>query len=219
MSCAPIQAFVRGGWPVVIDYRPDGTSTVVLEIHAAGSDQPYVVPLPREPRRQLVAANVPQSFGEAPQVALFLVRAVRAETNAAGGMRIFGLGAGPRAVGSVAIDQVDFQPGSMRVSKKQKASYSFYSRSDFNRSVVEILRVQRHADEIKVSLARSTALGAAINRGTWVGKKEALTWDGYNGDNQLSSGPHLLQVRAWLTAQNDRDWVAAWSQNTVVVAE
>lgn len=219
MSCAPVQAFVRSGWPVVIDYRPDGASAVVLEIHAAGRDQPYVVPLPRDPRRQLAVANVPQSFGEAPQVALFLVRAVRDESNAPGGMQLFGLGAGPRAVGSVAIERVDFQPASMLVSQKQKALYSFYSRSDFNRTVVEILRVERRADEIKVSLARSVPLEGAVNRGTWVGKKENLTWDGYDRNNHVSSGPHLLQVRAWLNAQNERDWVAAWSQNTVVVAE
>jgi hypothetical protein len=219
MSCAPIKGFLRGGWPVVIDYQPAGGSDVVLEIHTMGNDQPYVVQLDGSARRQIVRLDLPESISKTPQVALFLVRAVKPDGSAAAGMQLFGLGAGPRAVGSVAIDQVDFRPGSMRVSQKQKASYSFYSRSDFNRTVVEILRVQRRADEITVSLARSTPLDVGINRGTWVGKKEPLTWDGYDGENHISKGPHLLQVRAWLNAQDERDWVAAWSPSTVVVTE
>lgn len=219
MSCAPVQGFVRGGWPVVIDYQPSGVGEVVLEIHTVGSDQPHVVPLDSGARRQIVTLDLPQSLGATPQLGLFLVRSVKKDGKNAGGLQLFGLGAGPRAVGSVAIDQVDFQPGTMRVSQKQKASYSFYSRSDFNRGVVEILRVQRGVDEIKVTLARSTPLPVGINRGTWVGKKEQLTWDGLDGNNHISSGPHLLQVRAWLNAQDDRDWVAAWSLSTVVVSK
>jgi hypothetical protein len=219
MSCAPVQAFVRGGWPVVIDYQPDSGSEVVLEIHSVGSGEPFILPLSRGPRRQIMTADIPDGFGQTPQVALFLVRARKEGSNIPGGMQLFGLGAGPKAIGSVAIEQVEFRPDSMRVSQRQKASYSFYSRSDFNRTVVDVLRVDRTADEIKVSLARSTPLEIAINRGTWVGKKEALTWDGYDGNSRVSSGPHLLQVRAWLSAQNERDWVAAWSPSTVIVSE
>jgi hypothetical protein len=79
--------------------------------------------------------------------------------------------------------------------------------------------MQRNADEIRVSLARSTPLDVEINRGTWIGKKEQLTWDGMDGDNRVSSGPHLLQIRAWLNSQDARDWVAAWSPRPVVVSE
>jgi hypothetical protein len=219
MSCAPVQGFVRGGWPVVIDYRPDGRSDVVLEIHTIDADRPYSVALDRAAGRRLRKLDLPGSLGDTPQVALFLVRASRPPNATPGGVQLFGLGAGPRAVGSVAIDQVDFRPGTMRISQKQRASYSFYSRSDFNRSVVEIMRVQRNSEEIRVSLARSTSLDFGINRGTWIGKKEALTWDGMDASNRVSNGPHLLQVRAWANSQDARDWVAAWSPSTVVVSE
>ncbi|MGZ8269358.1 MAG: hypothetical protein ACXWUU_18080 [Burkholderiales bacterium] len=216
MNCAPVHGFLRGGWPVVIDYQTTGGSTAVLEIHTTASQEPYAVPLERADRRRLVTFALPQTYGDTPQVALYLVRAER--QSAGGGVQLFGLGAGPGAVGSVAIDQVDFRPGNMRVSQKQRASYSFYSRSDFNRAVVEILRVQRSGGDITVTLARSTSLDVGVNRGTWVGKKEQMTWDGTDGGNRVSTGPHLLQVRAWLT-QDARDWVAAWSPGTVVVAE
>ena len=219
MSCAPVQAFMRGGWPVVVDYQPTAGHNVVLEVHTQRSAQPYIVPLDARARRQLVKIDLPRTLGDEPQVALFLVRSIRKDGSTGGRLQLFGLGAGPKAVGSVAIDQVEFQPGSMRVSQKQKASYSFFSRSDFNRSVVEILRVERGGDEIKVSLARAAPLPVGINRGTWVGKTEPLTWDGTDANNRISSGPHLLQVRAWLNAQDDRDWVAAWSPSTVVVSE
>jgi hypothetical protein len=219
MSCAPVQAFVRGGWPVVIDYEPDGQSDVVLEIHTVTATNPYVVALESAAGRRLRKLDLPAPMGDSAQVALFLVRATKRPEKAPGRVQLFGLGAGPRAVGSVAIDQVEFKPSAMRVSQRQKASYSFYSRSDFNRSVVEILRVRRSAEEIRVSLARSNPLEFGINRGTWVGKKEPLTWDGMDGNNHVSSGPHLLQVRAWLNSQDARDWVAAWSPGMVVVSE
>ena len=219
MSCAPVQGFVRAGWPVVIDYQPTAGNKVVLEIYTERSAQPYVVPLDARARRQLMKVDLPRTLGDNPQVALFLVRSVRNDGTTGGRLQLFGLGAGPKAVGSVAIDQVEFRPGAMRVSQKQRASYSFFSRSDFNRSVVEIMRVERGGDEIRVSLARSTPLPVGINRGTWVGKTEPLTWDGLDANNRISSGPHLLQVRAWLNAQDDRDWVAAWSPTTVVVSE
>ena len=196
-----------------------GPTRAVLEVHGTATQQPHVVTLERAERRTLVKLNLPQTFGATPQIALYLVRAEKQVANTPGGVQLFGLGAGPRAVGSVAIDQVDFGPSALRVSQKQRASYSFYSRSDFNRVVVEIVRVARAAGEIKVSLARSTPLDITLTRGTWVGKKEPLTWDGMNGANRVSTGPHMLQVRAWLNGQDARDWVAAWSPSAVVVAE
>jgi|SoiMethySBSTD1v2_1073268.scaffolds.fasta_scaffold36407_3 hypothetical protein len=219
MSCAPVHGFVQGGWPVVVDYQTTGPTRAVLEVHGTATQQPHVVTLERAERRTLVKLNLPQTFGATPQIALYLVRAEKQVANTPGGVQLFGLGAGPRAVGSVAIDQVDFGPSALRVSQKQRASYSFYSRSDFNRVVVEIVRVARAAGEIKVSLARSTPLDITLTRGTWVGKKEPLTWDGMNGANRVSTGPHMLQVRAWLNGQDARDWVAAWSPSAVVVAE
>jgi hypothetical protein len=219
MSCAPVQGFVKGGWPVVIDYQPDGRSDVLLEIHTVSASQPYVIALESLSGRRLRKVELPASLGDSPQVGLFLVRATKTADKSAGRVQLFGLGAGPRAVGSVAIDQVDFRPGSMRVSQGQRATYSFYARSDFNRGAVEILRVQRNADEIRVSLARSNPLDSGINRGTWVGKKEPMTWDGMDANSRVSNGPHLLQVRAWLNSQDARDWVAAWSPSTVIVSE
>ena len=122
MSCAPVQAFVRGGWPVVIDYQPDSGSEVVLEVHSVGSGEPFILRLSRGPRRQIMTADIPDAFGQTPQVALFLVRARKEGSNIPGGMQLFGLGAGPKAIGSVAIEQVEFSPDSMRVSQRQKAS-------------------------------------------------------------------------------------------------
>jgi hypothetical protein len=218
MSCAPVHGFVGAGWPVALDYRPGPDTDVVLEIHAPAA-APHVLPLDSTPRRQLVQLHLPPALGETPQVALLLVRASRRDGSGAGGMQLYGLAVGARAVASVAIDQVNFRPGEIRVSRKQQASYSFFSRTDFNRTTVEILRVQRQGDEIRVSLARATPLQVAVNRGMWVGKEQPLTWDGFDEQRRMSSGAHLLQVRAWLNAQDEHDWVAAWSPDMVLVAE
>jgi hypothetical protein len=216
MSCVPVHAFVRGGWPMVVDYQPGRDTDVVVEIHLPDR-RPSRIELDGAPRRQLVQFDLP-ALSDQPQVALVLVRATK-RGGGAGELKLYGLGAGPKAVGSVAIDQVNFRPGSIRVSRKQQASYSFFSRTDFSRTVVEILRVQRVAEEVRVSLARTAPLGLVVNRGTWVGKEQPLTWDGRDDSERVSGGPHLLQVRAWLDAQSEHDWVAAWSPNTVLVAE
>jgi hypothetical protein len=219
MSCVPVHGFVRGGWPVVVDYLPGRDSDVALEVHVPGRSEPHVLPLDSTARRHLVRLVLPPALGETPTVALLLVRAAKRDGSGAGGLRLYGLGAGPKAVGSVAIDQVNFRPGQIHVSENERASYSFFSRSDFNRTVVEILRVQRRDEEIRVSLARARPLDLVVNRGMWVGKTQLLTWDGFDGQRRVSTGVHLLQVRAWLNAQDEHDWVAAWSPDMVLVAE
>lgn len=218
MACIPVRGFVRGGWPLVIDYQAEPGTLATLEIHVEGRE-PVVLPLRGGSEHNLLKLQLPAQLGDKLSPALFLVRAVKDQPGAPelGRINVFGLGAGPRAVGSVAIDQVDFTPGTVSLGKKQSARFSFYSRSDFNRVSAEVLRVVNRDGDLQVQLARSIPLDGGVAAGTWVGRQEARTWDGTDANRQASLGQHLMQVRAWLSAQDGGDWVAAWSAWTVEV--
>ena len=85
--------------------------------------------------------------------AVLLLRSVRAGGGyAPGNVQLHGLGAGPRAVGSVAIEAVEFGPPVVQRSARQQASYSFLSKSDFNHVAVSMLRVDNAAGQVRVEL-------------------------------------------------------------------
>lgn len=89
----------------------------------------------------------------------------------------------------------------MSLGKKETARFSFYSRSDFNRAAAEVLRVINRDGDLQVRLARSIPFDGGVAAGTWVGRDKPLIWDGTDADRQPSLGQHLMQVRAWLSAQ------------------
>lgn len=215
MSCLPMHGLVKGGWPMVVDYtlaRPGGVS---IEIHLEGGGAAHVQHLDGSPGRHLLRFDLPASLGTAPRAALVLVKG----GEEAGRLQLFGLGAGPRAVGSVAIDQVEFTPSVLRRSARETARYSFFARSDFNRLAASVLKVQAGEGAIKVSRVREFDHPGGVSRGTRFGPGAAQPWDGSDERNQASPGLHLLQVRAWASAAEDGDWVTAWSGRGVQVSD
>lgn len=218
MACIPVRGFVRGGWPLVIDYQAEPGTIASVEIHVEGRE-PVVIPLGGGSGHNLLKLKLPDRLGDQLSPALFLVRGVKDQPGAPvlGRINVFGLGAGPRAVGSVAIDQVEFKPGTMSIRKNETARFSFFSHADFNRAAAEVLRVVNRDGDLQVQLARSIPLSGGVAAGTWVGRQEARIWDGTDANLQPSLGQHMMQVRAWLSAQDGGDWVTAWSAWTVEV--
>lgn len=215
MSCLPVRGFVAGGWPVVVDYLSDGASQVSLEVHLGAGGPAYVQGLESGAGRHLQRFDLPRNLPDSPSPALLLVKARRSGEGGPGQMQLLGLGAGPRAVGSVAIDQVDFSPPALRRSARQQAAYSFYSRSDFNRLAVAVMRVLRAPGELKIEQAREYRYDSGVGRGTRFGPKG---WDGSDAKDRTSLGPHLLQVRAWVS-EDEKSWVTAWSFSSVQVSD
>jgi hypothetical protein len=215
MGCLPVRGLVKGGWPMVADYTLARAATLSIEIHPESGGAPHVQRLDGSPGRHLVRFDLPASLGDAAAPALVLVRG----DEAAAGLRLFGLGAGPRAVGSVAIDQVDFGPATLRRSARETARYSFFARSDFNRLAAAVLRVQAGEGAVRLNRVREFAHAGGVSRGTWFGRGAPQTWDGTDERSQASLGTHLLQLRAWASAAENGDWVTAWSEGGVQVAE
>lgn len=222
MSCMPVRGFVKGQWPLVIDYQTQGDSRIRLEVHLEDESDPFISELNAAPGRHYEQLTLPDWMGNEPRPALLLIRAVREQAGESipGQVQLFGLGAGPAAVGSVAIDNVVFQPAQVRPALGETAAYSFHSRSDFNRFSVEVMQLRTtDANTIEVRLVRGFDEQGGVERDAWIGHPEPRNWDGLDNEQRVSVGSHLLQVRAWLTAREQGDWVSAWSSDSVQIVE
>ena len=174
--------------------------------------------------RQQLILPLPPRFGDTPRVGWYFVRA---SFDGPGEMRpvflrVFGLGAGEKAVGSVGIDEVRFQPGSIRPGQRERATYSFHARSDFNKVSAEFLRVGLlNNNQVVANLVDEDSVGDVRQNETI----RPRTWDGKGGkvnkelNGKPSLGQHLLQVRAWMGSKKAGDWVIAWSDEVVQVEE
>lgn len=233
MSHLAVHGFVKGGWPMLVDYQPEPGSRVWVEVSAPGRRTFTRQLVADSPERRLAIFQLPDDLGGEPQAGSFVVRATRNakrsgsfldEVQQPGDdpapLRIFAIGAGPRAVGSVAIDQVQFGPPAIKVKQSERAAYSFHSRSNFDRVAVDVGRIGRKDGIIGVERVKSERMETGIGRDRWIGKEEpGKTWDGKNGEGAVSRGEHLLMVRAWVGSVSEGDWVAAQSDRTVAVAE
>jgi len=141
-------------------------------------------------------------------------------------LHVHGIAAGPKAVGSIGIDQVSFAPDMIRMKLHERAHYTFHSISDFKNVEVNFVRIaNNHGEIIAARVARKGEGSIAKNEqkvGDWDGKIEASAKDieGFPPDVQQwlksATGQHLLQVRAWYGAK-DGDWATALSDNFVTV--
>jgi hypothetical protein len=214
-----VQGYFKDGWPFVLDFLPQPDSCTVLEI-SLHQKVMYALLLDRDGRsgRRLVQAKLPPGIAERPQSALYVVRSERpacaAQTGAShdpSPVEVYGIGGGPRAVGSVAIDQLRFEPAAPQLPQEQ-VQIGYRAKSGFNHASVEILRFhQEQPGRIDVQRVRARRVD-----GLAPGSVNADSWDGKLDGGQRSLGVHRLQVRAWFT-ENDRSWVGAISPASVRV--
>ncbi len=220
MSSFSVNGFAEGGWPIVICYELEDQSTAALTITAMDGKQPVVIELrPTNGRRTEIIRQLPAQFGKEPQIAVFSFQAFK---NGPAGERepadffLCGLGLGPHAVGSMAIDQLQFQPGSIRPKLKEKISYSFHSSSDFDMAAAEFRLVTRSPGLGTSSrLAFRETLKSGVERNGLVTKY----WDGKNSKGEISQGPHQLSVRAWRGLKSGADWAFAVNNQVVTVVK
>ena len=214
-----VQAFARNGWPIVVDYQPKSGTQTVLDVRFRDGGYSLVVDDDGSSGRQLREVALPED-GPAPEPtpATYVLRSVRLDTVSDDPTRrqklvpleVYGIGGGPRAVGSVAIEQLRFTPGQVRVG--MLARYDYATKSPFNRTRAEVLRFKLGGDKIKVTrVLRADAVNVGIG-------PHGGVWDGRNQQQNLpaSIGKHQFQVRGWFTS-DDRSWVAAIAPELVRV--
>lgn len=209
-----IEAVLRGGWPAVIAYELAPGASAELEFALPG-EAPHRVFLPpgAQRGRTLITLDLPERFGEVLKVGTVSLR-VEGGSGAAP-LQLYGLGCGPLAIGSVAIDEVVFEPARLRLGTGERAFYGFHSRSDFSRAVVDIARLDAAPGGPRLVRVRSEPVQQSVARNSWVGREPPLHWNGADERGAASQGAHLLYVRAW--AADPGDWVVAWSPRAVEV--
>ena len=162
-------------------------------------------------RRAYVIIHLPANFGTKLQTGAYQIRSIPTvgATTPAPGLRTYGLGAGEKAVGSVAIDQLTFQPATIHPKANEVADYGFHAHSAFDDVRAEFIFTTLYKGRVLVQQDQEEKLSPIPEderaRGTWKGKGKP--------------GEHMLQIRAWRGLDNGGDWVVAWSPDIVDVVK
>lgn len=216
MSAFGVRGLIKGGWPVVVDYEQTEPGRVQLQISIPGAD---VVTYRLDQfglGRRVLRFALPSFLGGKLKPAIVALTAADAhrQKDTIEGFRIHGIGIGPRAVGSVAVNELEFAPDIVRAAEGDHAAYSFHSLSDFDNAAVEFMRITQSPDGFRARYVNGRRIDGGIRRGEWIGRDDRSLWNGHDERDQVSRGRHQLQVRVW---DNGGDWVGAWSDSLVTV--
>lgn len=209
-----VRAFTRDGWPIVIDFEPQPGTVTQLEVTTTRGHRKHTEKIVIDPDgshgRQLVKVAMPNS-GNArdPTPASYVVSSIPIATfdtdqpQAVGlaPVKIYGIGGGPHAVGSVAIEQLAFTqltPG---------ARFSYFAKSEFNRARAQVQQLQRSTDGTIQIQPVVDFFGSNLSIGPHGG-----IWSG--PETAASARVFRLQVTAWYTS-DDRSWVAALAPDLI----
>lgn len=214
-SAFGIRAPVRSGWPIVVDYAQHKPGRVLLRISVPGAE---IVTYRLDQfglGRHLLRFDLPPFLGDSVRPAVFALTAADEQTGTETieGFTVYGIGCGPRAVGSIAVDQLEFNPGEVRVQNGDTASFAFHSKSDFDNSAVEYLRITQSPDGARKRYVNGQRIGS-VRRGSRVEAAPTQRWNGQDEQARTSRGRHQLQVRVW---DDGGDWIGAWSDSLVQV--
>jgi hypothetical protein len=205
MSHFIVDELIGPRWPVGVDFQLQGPGNVTLDITTADNVRYHQV-LTNDLNGRGITITRPEGLPNKLQSATFDIEAVSPAGSSLPppGLRLYGMAAGPRAVGSIAIDEVTFGPPAVKM--KQEAQYGFHSHSDFSNVRADFMFtglkdkkiVVKQDNEVRLSPVAQDehAQGALESKGT--------------------AGQHLLQIRAW--RGNSGDWVVAWSPDVVILA-
>lgn len=227
MSNFSIMGFVKGNWPVVLDYYLEQDALLIVVIAPEGME-PVIYHLNGKKGHWQSRINIPVEIGERPVVAHYAVRALDENVGQVSTthLHIHGIAAGEKAVGSIGIDKVTVSPAAIRTSMGEKAHYMFHSKMDFKNVDVDFVRLAVSKGQIIAARVGGKSMGSISKNdqrtGEWDGKSDG---GGKNADKYPDSlkqwlrapqGQHLVQVRAWWGAK-DGDWATALSEDYVTV--
>lgn len=211
MSGFVIKGLVQGDWPIVLDFVID--SPGFAQVDVAAGNRHFLVRMHNEPnRRGFAKVRLPKYFGTKPQIATYNIRSMPVEgsKDPAPRLRAYGFGAGEKAVGSVAIDQLTFQPATIHPKAQEVADYGFHAHSAFDGVKAGFIFTTLQNGRVLVQKDQEEDLSPVPE-----GERAKGTWKGNPG----KAGEHMLQIRAWRGLQSGGDWVVAWSPDIVDVVK
>jgi hypothetical protein len=210
-----VRGFTRDGWPVVVDFAPERGTVTQLEVTVAtdkGSTKRTIILDPDGLHgRQLVKVEMPAGGSRVPTPATYFISSIpiapldtdRTASVRAAPLQVYGIGGGPRAIGSVAIEQLAFSRASVG------ARFSYFAKSEFSQARAQVQQFRRTGDSseiVPIFDSRKSNLSVGRQTGDWPGTAA--------GSPAPSRGVHRLQVTGWFTT-DDRSWVAALAPDLV----
>ncbi len=228
MSAFSVMGFATGNWPVVYDYFLEQDSLLIVVVAPEGSE-PIIYRLSGKKGHWQARLELPEQLGKEPRVAQYVIRSLDENFGQIrpSHFHLHGIAAGPKAVGSIGIDQVSFSPALVHPALGERARYMFHSISDFKNVEVDFVRIAVVKGEIIAARVGSRSMGGisrnAQKDGNWDGKSDGGGKAAKNYPPEIQQwlhaprGQHLLQVRAWWGAKDGGDWVTALSSEYVTV--
>lgn len=211
-----VQGFARDGWPIVVDLQPQPNTVTELRVTIGNGRRARTQMIVLDPDgsrgRQIVKVEMPRTgAARDPTPATYSITSIpiaafdseQPRLSDPTPVQIFGIGGGPRAVGSVAIEQVAFTaaiPG---------ARFRYVAKSEFHRARAQVQQLQRDGKTIRIRpvfdvVQSNLSVGPQV--GSWSGAAA--------GSASPSHGLHRLQVTGWFTT-DDRSWVAALAPDLI----
>lgn len=219
-----VEGFVRDGWPFVIDFMSKPDSCTWLEVDTdKKTNWSQILDVDGSGERHILKIDVPANLASEPRPAYYSIHSVQhpctwsaasgaQATRALSPIEVYGIGAGPRAVGSVAVNTLRFGPPTPQFPQ-ELAIFDYLTESDFGRIAQEILEYQQTGEgQWTVVTVRATQLYATVH-GPHHGD-----WDGTALTGKRMPGVYHLQVRAWNTANDEKSWVGAISPDSVHIS-
>lgn len=191
------RGFLQSGWPVVIKYRaPPGAIPTLKVKPLFGGGEPFRHVLPRstDGSDQLYSfvAEVSGASGKV-VVADYTVTARTEASNASVPVTILGIGAGPRAVGSIAIDQIRSDPPTVQKptgNDKVILTFSYLLQNDWDLVSEDLWRDCANIGPFcNWSHPRNPYHPSARGRQTWQ----------WTVTRRSKLGQYQLVIRAWHT--------------------
>ena len=207
-----MRGFTRDNWPIVVDFLPlKNTRTTLDVIIDSRKISTLIIDSNGLAGRHLEKLTMPANgWAKKPKAATYLVRSVYMDPNGNEGgpaaLEVYGIGGGPRAVGSVAVEQLQFGGG-----RGQPAQFAYQAKSPFNHVRTEVVRFDSDGQSIRIArVMEENADDVAVGRHTG-------SWDGLDtASGTASRGVHRFQVRAWFTS-DDKSWVGAVAPSTLTI--
>jgi hypothetical protein len=191
------KAFVRGDWPLFLDYELEQPGHVILTIIVKRKlPFVYIFPETRAGRHEKLI-KLPAYLGNGPSVAAYSIKAVSERGSGQVPLVIHAFAVGEEAVGSSGLDRVSFEPRNVNVVRGQpvtNATYSFRAVRPFSGGANADIRRISGSSAVMVSAqpyTRRIERDETIS-GQWDCKKAG----------KPSRGKHKLFVKAWFTVQN-----------------
>jgi len=210
-----MKGLVQGNWPIALDFMIDSPGFAQVDITAGKKhfEKHFLVRMHNDPNsRGIAKTHLPKYLGTKPQIATYQIRSmpVAGSKDPAPRLRVYGFGAGEKAVGSVAIDQLTFQPATIHPKAQETADYGFHAHSAFDSVKAGFIFTTLHNGSVLVQKDQEQELPPVPE-----GERAKGKWKGDPG----KAGEHMLQIRAWRGLKSGGDWVVAWSPDIVDVVK